>query len=46
LWSGDLKGRGRLEDVDVRIILKWVLRIHDGKEWLELIRTGTSGELL
>jgi riboflavin synthase alpha subunit len=33
LWSGNLKGRDRLEDVDVRIILKWILMTYDGRDW-------------
>jgi hypothetical protein len=45
-----LKGGDYSEDLgtDERIILKWFLRKHGGRVWIEFIwlRTGTGGELL
>jgi hypothetical protein len=47
--SGNLKGRDHLEDlgVDVKLILKSILRKYSGKMWTGFIwlRIGTSGGL-
>jgi hypothetical protein len=41
-WWGDLSERDHLEElgVDVRMILKWIIRKWDGKAWTILIWLG------
>jgi hypothetical protein len=48
-WWGNLRERDHFEDLDIdgRIILKWTLKLYDGRAWTGLLwlRIGTSGRL-
>lgn len=48
LWSGNLKKRNCLEDVDGRIISKWILQKQTERMWTRFIWlwTGTCSRLL
>jgi len=48
VWQENQSERGRLEDLNKRIIQKWVLKREYGEAWIDLIwlKTGISVELL
>jgi len=46
-WWGNLKERGTLEDVDGRIILKWILKKeYEGMNWICLAQDDTEGTVI
>jgi hypothetical protein len=49
-WWGNQRERDRLEELDLdgRIILKWILKMWNGKAWTRLLwlRIGTGGRRL
>jgi hypothetical protein len=46
-WRGNPKERETLEDVDGRIILKWILKKeYEGMNWIRLAQDETEGTVI